>query len=243
MARPNIIRPSGGWASVGGRRVTAIAGRGTAMRRLLVLAALALVTSLMALGAADTGVAQTTHWVNDDDPNGGGYTPPGTDCTDPGYSTVSAAIGAAIAGDTMNVCPGTYPEQLIIDKPLTVQSTGGPTVTTVGANIYLVWIRASNVTLDGFTITNPNDMSGADNSAIICTGAGAISNIKILNNIIEAPASPNRTVADFGTFGINCITGGSMQDVEVSGNIFRDINAPALGGCCGTPIAIAVFLY
>ena len=36
------------------------------------------------------------------------------------YTTISAAISAAPAGSVINVCPGTYPEQLTIVKPLTI---------------------------------------------------------------------------------------------------------------------------
>src|SRR5207244_3347967 len=49
----------------------------------------------------------TTHWVNDDDPNGGLYASPGTSCNNPGYATVTDAVTAAQSGDRINVCPGT----------------------------------------------------------------------------------------------------------------------------------------
>jgi parallel beta-helix repeat protein len=41
------------------------------------------------------------------------------------YSTISAAVAAAPAGDVVNVCPGTYAEQLEIDKPLTIRGIMG----------------------------------------------------------------------------------------------------------------------
>src|SRR2546426_2711053 len=58
----------------------------------------------------------TTRWVNDDDPNGGGYADPnpGTSCNDPGYQTVQAAVMNAGPGDRINVCPGTYTEEVTI---------------------------------------------------------------------------------------------------------------------------------
>ncbi|HEY9127000.1 MAG TPA: hypothetical protein VIM62_07725 [Acidobacteriaceae bacterium] len=37
------------------------------------------------------------------------------------YATISQAITAARAGETIDVCPGTYPEQLTITKPLTIE--------------------------------------------------------------------------------------------------------------------------
>jgi parallel beta-helix repeat protein len=52
----------------------------------------------------------TTHWVNVSGP----YAPPGTSCTHPGYPTVQSAVNAAAAGDRINVCPGTYTEQVTL---------------------------------------------------------------------------------------------------------------------------------
>lgn len=95
----------------------------------------ALVIGLLVLSSAGQVLAQpATRWVNDNDPNGGGYAPPGTSCEDPGYSTISAAVVAASPGDTINVCPGTYTENVTINKStLTIKSTGGASVTTVNA--------------------------------------------------------------------------------------------------------------
>jgi hypothetical protein len=45
------------------------------------------------------------------------------------YPTISAAIKAAPAGGVVDVCPGTYAEQLEIDKPLTIRGVKGtPTI-------------------------------------------------------------------------------------------------------------------
>ncbi len=45
----------------------------------------------------------------------------GTPCPDPAYNTISGAINAAQPGDTIQICPALYPEQLLITKPLTLQ--------------------------------------------------------------------------------------------------------------------------
>ena len=39
----------------------------------------------------------------------------------PSYSTISAAVAAVPPGSTVLVCPGTYPEQVVINQPLTLQ--------------------------------------------------------------------------------------------------------------------------
>jgi len=103
--------------------------------------------------------------VNDDDPNGGLYAPPGTSCDNPGYQTVQAAVTAAAPGDSINVCPGTYTEEVTIPAGkdnIRLRSTRawqavikapavmlGPTQAIVRVN------GARNVTILAFTISGP----------------------------------------------------------------------------------------
>ena len=85
------------------------------------------------------------------------------------YPTIGAAIGNATAGDTILVQSGTYFENLVIDKPLTLQGknsantvvvgTGDPNavgqaVYSVGSSVFTV--TADNVKISGFTITSFN---------------------------------------------------------------------------------------
>jgi hypothetical protein len=42
-------------------------------------------------------------------------------CNAGGYGTIQAAVDAVPAGSTIDVCPGTYPEQVTISKALTLQ--------------------------------------------------------------------------------------------------------------------------
>jgi hypothetical protein len=114
--------------------------------------------ALVAVGGASLLLCQqasavpTTHWVNDD---AASYTAPGTSCDDAGYSTVQAAVDAASPGDVVNVCPGTYTENVLMaTSNVTVASTGGPFVTTVhgAANDDVFSIRVPDVTITGFTI-------------------------------------------------------------------------------------------
>jgi parallel beta helix pectate lyase-like protein len=55
-------------------------------------------------------------------------------CPGAGFSTIQSAVNAAHAGDTVNVCPGSYPEQVSINKALTVQ---GITVSNQDAAVIL----------------------------------------------------------------------------------------------------------
>src|SRR5256885_13491830 len=53
----------------------------------------------------------TTHWVN---AAAIAPIPPGTSCNNPGYRTIQSAVDVAGTGDHINVCPGTYMEQVIV---------------------------------------------------------------------------------------------------------------------------------
>lgn len=65
----------------------------------------------------------TVLWVSDSAPLGNN-----TSCASPGYSTISGALAAAPAGATINVCGGTYTEQLAITQAVTLQAKGAVTV-------------------------------------------------------------------------------------------------------------------
>lgn len=77
------------------------------------------------------------------------------------YPTIQAAVDAAVPGDTINVAAGTYHEQVIIDKAVSVLGAGAATtfidgtgVTPVLPGLVNITNETGAVTLDGFTIRN-----------------------------------------------------------------------------------------
>ncbi|MBU6335873.1 MAG: hypothetical protein KGS47_15910, partial [Chloroflexi bacterium] len=82
------------------------------------------------------------------------------------YTTIAQAVAAASAGDVVRVLPGTYSENIVVSKPLTllgaqagVKATGtaragGETIIdgTGASSSFVVTIEADDVTLDGFTV-------------------------------------------------------------------------------------------
>jgi predicted outer membrane repeat protein len=77
------------------------------------------------------------------------------------FTRIAAAIAAAPAGATIQICPGTYHERLGIDaKPLSLVGTGGAAVTIIdgGAGGGVLTVAATGggggVTLQGLTLRN-----------------------------------------------------------------------------------------
>jgi len=112
------------------------------------------------------------------------------------YSTIQSAINAASTGDTISVCPGTYPEQVQITKKLTLlgakAGVDARTRVTTGESIIdsacgAVQIMADNVVLDGFTAQG-STMSDPCFIAGIWTNpgfSGTQGGYQIRNNIVQ----------------------------------------------------------
>lgn len=152
--------------------------------------------------------------------------------------TIQGGINAAVAGDTVLVAPGTYTEQVTINKSITLKSSAGPASTIIdppAAEYYLVSIEADNVILDGFTITNPDYIGTADASGILTYNAGRKSNIRITNCIIHDVGSMTRPTASFGTYGINS---GPIDGLEVDHTTVYNI-----GNSDNTAEAVGIFVW
>jgi hypothetical protein len=175
--------------------------------------------------------SSNTHWVNDDDPNGGFYVPPGTSCNDPGYPKIQDAVNAASSGDIIQVCAGTY-QELPLGSPLTISKT----LTLLGAQSTQdarsprgaesiitdpqgTFVTANNVVIDVFTIQN--SVIGAFTGYGIDMGAGT-TGTQILNNIIQ-----NNII------GIGLANTGGSQ-VLIRHNLIQNNNQP--GPSSGTGI-------
>ncbi len=111
------------------------------------------------------------------------------------YTTIGDAITAAAAGDTILVYPGTYNENVVINKSnITLKSVGGRDSTIIGPGTSVTSYRVINIdgknlgtiTVEGFTIilssTSPESFG-----IIQGTGSGEGTTCNILNNKIKVP--------------------------------------------------------
>jgi len=132
------------------------------------------------------------------------------------YPTIQAAIDAANPGNTIFVVAGTYTENVIVDKSVSIKGAGADNTIVVGlGNNTAFTISADNVSISGFTITR------ADNvwqSGILVLEAA---NVRIANNIIE-----------YNAYGIFL---GSSNGATIVNNIIRYSDAPRAGNWWEAP--------
>jgi hypothetical protein len=107
------------------------------------------------------------------------------------YATIQAAITAANAGDTINVCPGVYTESVKINKAgLTVVSTGGAAVTRIAAPVPaspVVAITQPHAAVIGFTLAPAGSAAKYDLGVLVAIQGNA--SAEIAHNVIRGGSS------------------------------------------------------
>ena len=168
-------------------------------------------------------------------------------------SRIHEGIRLVTTGGTVTVWDGTYYGAVVIDKPLTLQSENGPEVTTLhggltAPTIYVVSIRASDVDVDGFTVTNPlYNERGGDVAGIVAAyyGDPLITNVGIRNNIVTQIGADTRLLTDpalhWTATGI--VSAGYVDGLSIEDNTIYNIHHTNAGGSGNnlSPVAIGVF--
>jgi len=142
-------------------------------------------------------------------------------CRTPSYTTISAAVAAAAPLSTISVCPGTYPEQVVVTKVLTLQGIAN------GNNDRAKIVVPPNVTGGATPWTFIPDPDGsvvpvAAQLLIQLSGAGGTGTVKISNITIDGTGDvgPSACSASSGwqtvaVFLVN--TPGSLNNVSTTG--------------------------
>jgi len=112
------------------------------------------------------------------------------------FITIQDAVNAAAPGGTIEVGEGTYDEQVVINKPLTLKGPNAGINPNIGTRVaeaiiqtddltnhQAVLIEASNVDVNGFTLYGPNG-GIKDIGAIGLTSSGPRANVRIEYNRI-----------------------------------------------------------
>ena len=125
------------------------------------------------------------------------------------YPTIQDAInsGATSDGDVISVKPGVHPENLVVNKTLSIVGQNEAKTIIDGCNSGTgVQITSSNVTLSGFTIRN----SGANSSAGI-----------YLDNVGNCSIVDNTVSANYYGIFLNCSGDNMLRNNAMNGNIYN----------------------
>jgi hypothetical protein len=163
------------------------------------------------------GAGAMTEWVSNSVPVGHN-----TSCTNPGWSTISAALAVAPAGATVKVCAGTYTDQLAITSAVSIKAQGA--VTLVGPAS-----PADNLTncdLDG----------GAQPNQDVVDICGSIA-VTISGFTIEGSWPPD--VCNNSLYGVAVLGGASLT---MSNSTVENIGGSALTDGCQGGVGIEVGL-
>ena len=212
-----------------------------------------------ALNASGPGYASFTFQVQDNGgtANGGvdldqspnsmtiNVTPVGLFVGPGGYATINAAIAAANPGDTIMIAPGTYNENVIVNKSVTLQGTGpgvviegtftedngnfaGPLSTWLqtapgysGASGTGISVSADNVTLKNLTVDDfltGVDVSGPSVSGLTLDGVTT-------QHSVNGFSKPDDTALNGTT-----ITNSTFQDEYIGAGFFNDSGATGGAG-------------
>jgi len=149
-------------------------------------------------------------------------------CAGAVYTTIQPALTAAMSGDTVEVCDGTYTPsaQLTINKSLTLKSRNGAATTFIastyqGENIIFISGGVSDVTVEGLDISDPTRNTQNFESSGVVTGGG-VSNITIRDNVIHNIR--DASVGDCQSNGSTGIVVNPVNGVSITGNVIRDLD-------------------
>jgi|ERR1700722_217172 len=163
----------------------------------------------------------------------------------PSYTTISQAVSAVPAASTIQVCPGNYPEQVVISKPLTLQGVesgnSGAAVVTVpsggltqsiqtsafsGAVFYQILVQNTSgpVDISNLAVDGTGEASQTDNVA----GIFYLDSTGTVNN-----ASARNQPGDFGSGILALTTLSGAQTVTIQNSVVRGLQSSSSFGIVG----------
>ena len=140
----------------------------------------------------------------------------------PNYATIQTAISAVPSGATVDVCPGTYNEQLTINAPLTLKGIASGTNQAVVLTVPPVFEQNGTTPVTGFPVyaqilvqdAGPVNISGltVDGNNSGCPSGGAVAGVVYLS--ATSPASGKLSNSVIRNTGNGCSSQGAGMYTE-----------------------------
>ena len=180
-------------------------------------------------------------WVVDDDGAG-----TAADCSSgtAASTTIQAAINLSAAGDTVFVCPGTYPVTAVpgvtVNKDVTITSAGAAGAIVSGDTKNASTVNGADamfqVTVDGVTISNLTiDLGDSDTDydlGVFTANGGGIDNLLIQNSIFRFAAFGNgvgEQLIHLGGGTGNTVQGNNLETASANSVVYLGENVPGGG--------------
>ncbi len=131
------------------------------------------------------------------------------------YTSIQAAINAANASDTINVASGTYNENIVVNKSLTIIGAGNANTKIIGVNNNenTVEITSNDVYITGFRIDNTNGRTNQFHCVIL----NSVSSCTVTNCIIENGENGLYLISsDSNTISSNTIQINNQKGIRLS---------------------------
>jgi len=151
------------------------------------------------------------------------------------FKTIQQAVDAAKPGDTVLVAPGTYTQNVVVDKPLTI--AGNATVKAADSSKDVFLLTSPGVHIDGLTITGgESGVHVAGVTSCVITNITAHGNVfaVYLANATNSDVSHNN-LANNG-YGVYC-------DYATSTTIANNVATGETGGGGNATYSDGIYMY
>jgi parallel beta-helix repeat protein len=145
------------------------------------------------------------------------------------YSTIQGAINHANPGDTIFVHSGTYHENVVINKSVSLvgENRDSTIINGSGTGNVISVVVVSNISINGFTITNSGNVPLNSGISIQLSNGNDISNNKIVNNNygISLTLSGNNVVSDnaiYSNYNYGIYLYSSSNNIIYHNNFFNN---------------------
>ena len=144
----------------------------------------------------------------------------------PAGSDLRAAIAAAAPGDVLNLAPGDYPGNLVIDKPLTLRGPADRSARILGERTgRTIWVKAEDVALSHLTVRHSGLSLPDMDAGVFLDKAAARARVED-NDIIDNSVGVYLWGARDALVARNRIVGNTGLRVNERGNGVTVWNAP-----------------